>query len=60
MSTTELQRCPECGQEFEPTPENTVSVRHWTKLYYEICKACAVRLKKEGKIRILKQGGVKL
>jgi hypothetical protein len=53
------ERCAECGKEFEATDENAVDMKVFG-LYATVCLNCAKRLQTEGKIRILKQGTIKL
>ena len=50
-----MDSCSECGKEFEATNENSVDMKIMG-LYGTVCKACYLRLKREGKIRVLKQG----
>ena len=51
--------CTECGKHFEADEANSVSMKI-RGLYGVCCRECAVRLKKEGKIRIIKQGSIPL
>lgn len=58
----EMDKCAECGKEFEATPENSVDmkVKVGGSFYATVCKPCVKSLKAQGKIRVLKPGGVQL
>lgn len=51
--------CAECGKEFEATEKNSVDMKVHG-LYATVCKGCAIKLKREGKVRVLKEGSIKL
>jgi len=50
-------KCAECGKEFEATKKNSVDMKI-LGLYATVCKQCYLKLKKEGKIRIIKEGAL--
>jgi len=50
-------KCAECGKEFEATNKNSVDIRI-QGLYATVCKQCYLKLKKEAKIRIIKEGAL--
>lgn len=51
--------CTECGKHFEANETNSVNIKIWG-FYGVCCKECAVKLQKEGRIRIIKQGSILL
>ena len=51
--------CTECGKQFEADDTNSVNIKI-LGLYGICCKECAIKLKKEGKIQIIKQGSIPL
>ena len=50
-----LTICAECGKKFVATPQNSVNIKIYG-LYGVVCKDCYERLKKEGKVEIIKLG----
>ena len=50
-----MDKCAEYGREFEATNKNSVDMKIMG-FYATVCKACYLRLKREEKIRVVKQG----